>query len=91
MKEKEDLEDKKIKKFLKSGGQSQLEMKHIEELSKESFMSIRELNQMIRRREIIVNINNNYMDTEGKTKGQTWKDKVNYNKQKIMEKKQKEA
>lgn len=39
----------------------------------------------------MVNINNNYMDTAGKTKGQTWKDKINQNKMQIMEKKQKQA
>ena len=37
----------------------------------------------------MVNINNNYMGTAGKTKGQTWKDKINQNKMQIMEKKQK--
>ena len=39
----------------------------------------------------MVNINNNYMDSGGKVKGQTWKDKINQNKMQIMEKKQKQA
>ena len=61
--ERKKLEQKKLQKFSNNPGQSNLELVHIENQSEECYASLVELNQIIRRREIMTNINHKYLES----------------------------
>ena len=57
IKEREDLEAQKLKKFSKRQGQSNIEQEYIKAMSEEAYKNLLEMNQTIRRREIMTKIN----------------------------------
>ena len=55
--EREALEAQKLKKFSKRQGQSNIEQEYITAMSEEVYKNLLEMNQTIRRREIMTKIN----------------------------------
>ena len=71
--DQEKLQQKKLQKFSNNPNQSNLELVHIENQSEEVYASLVELNQIIKRREIMTNINHKYLESNREVRGKmTW-------------------